>query len=192
MKIKKIITSMALVLSIVMPASSTLAYTAQPGDSMWTIALDHHLSLDELESMNPDIKNPNDIQIGQNVNTEKKGVVSRADRKLLAQLVHAEANGEPFDGKVKVARVVLNRVASPKFPNSIREVILQPHQFTPVQTGAINNTPTDADYKAVDEAISSNSEKDGSLYFFNPDLTKSTWLKSKPTTDVIGHHVFKK
>jgi N-acetylmuramoyl-L-alanine amidase len=204
MKIKKKITSIALMLAIIFPASSTLAYTAQSGDSMWSIAVNHHLTLDELKTMNPQIQNPDDIQIGQNINTdtdkneakkditEKPKSISKSDRELLAQLVHAEAKGEPFEGKVKVAKVVLNRVASSKFPNTIKEVILQPHQFTPVETGAIHNTPTADDYKAVDKALSSNGDKDGSLYFYNPDIAKSTWLNSKPTTVVIGHHVFKK
>ena len=193
MKIKRKITSIALVLTILFPASSTLAYTAQPGDTMWAIASNNHLTMDEILSMNPQIKNPNGIQIGQYINTKKPGTITAADRKLLAQLVHAEANGEPFEGKVKVAKVVLNRVASPKFPNTIREVILQPHQFTPVSNGAIHNTPTETDYKAVDKAVSTASDKDGSLYFYNPDISEtSTWLNSHATTAVIGHHVFKK
>jgi len=191
---KKKITTIIAAFAFFIPASSTLAYTSKPGDTMWNIATSHQLSLQELVSLNPQINDPDQIQVGQNINVQKQKSASIAadDRKLLAQLVHAEAKGEPFEGKVKVAKVILNRVKSPNFPDSIKEVIMQPGQFTPVQTGAIHNTPVDSDYQAVDKAVSTMNEDDGSLYFYNPDIAKSTWLQSKPTTEVIGNHVFKK
>jgi N-acetylmuramoyl-L-alanine amidase len=203
MNLKKKWISGALAIALLLPASTSLAYTAKPGDSLWSIALSHNLTLHQIINMNPQIEHPDKIMIGEAIHIDKKHVakkaekktakkISKADRKLLAQLVHAEAGGEPFAGKVKVAKVVLNRVSSPEFPDTIRGVIMEPKQFTPVKTGAIHNTPSDSDYQAVDEAVQTKDKHDGSLYFYNPSVVPHSWLQSKPTTEVIGHHVFKK
>jgi N-acetylmuramoyl-L-alanine amidase len=113
---------------------------------------------------------------------------------LLARLVHAEADGEPFAGQVEVANVVLNRVDSTQFPNSIPGVIDQPGQFQAVSDGAINKAPDATNYKAVDEAIE-NRHNDGSLYYYNPAISTSAncaWFATLQTVTVIGHHIFKK
>lgn len=109
---------------------------------------------------------------------------------LLARLVRAEAQGEPFEGKVAVARVVLNRVESDKFPDTIEEVIYQSGQFQPVSNGSINKPATKEAKEAVKQA--KNTSSNDSLYFYNPDIATSDWLDSRPTTKVIGNHVFKK
>ncbi|MFC4617116.1 cell wall hydrolase [Camelliibacillus cellulosilyticus] len=189
---KKRLTLIAAAIGCLLPATSAFAYTVKPGDTMWKIAQNNHISLNQLESMNHQIKNPNMIVPGQDIHLQKDMTISGADRKLLAQLVEAEAGGEPFEGKVEVARVVLNRVASPDFPNTISGVIKETNQFTPVKNGKIHNNPTPSDYQAVDQAMASQNEKDGAVYFYNPDIAKSTWLADKPTVKVIGHHVFKK
>jgi N-acetylmuramoyl-L-alanine amidase len=108
-------------------------------------------------------------------------------------LVRAEAEGEPYAGKVAVAIVVLNRVDHPQFPNSIKEVIYQPRQFTPVSNGTINQPADDESIRAVEEALAYDRSKGyGSLFFYNPKTSHSRWLDSRPTTIVIGNHVFKK
>ncbi len=121
------------------------------------------------------------------------GGFSENDLDLLARLVRAEAESEPFQGKIAVACVVFNRIASSSFPDSIREVIYQKGQFQPVQNGEIQQPADEDSIRAVHEAI---NEKRyvaaGSLFFYNPDTASNRWLDSRATTLVIGHHVFKR
>ncbi|MDR6999232.1 cell wall hydrolase [Neobacillus niacini] len=125
--------------------------------------------------------------------TPKSMEISAYEKDLLARLVRAEAQNEPFNGKVAVACVVLNRVESKKFPNSISSVIYARGQFQPVLNGQINK-PTDKEsLKAVNEALRSKRDLVGSsLFFYNPKIAQSRWLDTRPTTLVIGRHVFKK
>lgn len=117
--------------------------------------------------------------------------VSAYEKDLLARLVRAEAESEPFAGKVAVAQVVLNRVDSSKFPNSIRGVIYAPGQFDPVRNGSINKAADAESIRAVEEAVT-HRNNDNSLFFYNPRTASNRWLDSRPTTKVIGSHVFKK
>ena len=117
--------------------------------------------------------------------------VGFADRDLFAQIVHAEANGESYIGKVAVAEVILNRVNSPEFPNTISGVIYQPGQFSPVADGSLYNTPAADDYAAVDEAMQGGDITGGALFFYNPAVSGANWLDSLTTSTVIGNHVFK-
>ena len=111
---------------------------------------------------------------------------------LLARLVNGEARGEPYEGQVAVAAVILNRVKSPKVPNTIAGVIYQSGQFSCVSDGqfdvAIQKDSTV--YKAAQEAMSGSDPTNGALYFYNPKKTKSKWLFSLKTTLTIGEHVF--
>lgn len=128
--------------------------------------------------------------------SEPEAVISVTDdeRNLLARLVEAEARGEPYEGKVGVAIVVLNRVLSEEFPNDIRSVIYQKGQFSPVSNGSINCNPSEESYQAVDEAVRRINAGNtlGSLYFYNPKLCASAFHESLTTTTVIGNHVFGK
>lgn len=111
---------------------------------------------------------------------------------LLARLINGEARGEPYEGQVAVGAVILNRVKSPKFPNTIASVIYQNGQFTCVSDGQIN-APIDENstvYKAATEAMNGADPTNGALYFYNPSKTKSKWLFSLKTTTTIGKHTF--
>lgn len=135
--------------------------------------------------------------IGQAVHTASKAEInvgySENELDLLARLVRAEAESEPYQGKVAVACVVLNRVASSSFPNSIKEVIYQKGQFQPVRNGEINQPADEDSIRAVQEAINEKSNvAAGSLFFYNPATATNRWLDSRATTLVIGNHVFKK
>lgn len=111
---------------------------------------------------------------------------------LLARIVRAEAQTEPFEGKVAVAAVVLNRVESPKFPNTIREVIYQRGQFQPVANGQINKPADKESIRAVYAALSDMRHiAKEALFFYNPAIATSRWLDSRVTAVVIGQHVFK-
>lgn len=123
--------------------------------------------------------------------TTRKGInINSSERELLARLVRAEAGGESYEGMVAVASVVLNRVASSKFPNDIRGVIYAKNQFSPVANGSINKKALDIQYKAVDDALHRDNTK-GALFFYAPSLVKSRYMESLRTVAVIGTHHFK-
>ena len=111
----------------------------------------------------------------------------------MAQAVHGEARGENFIGKVAVAAVILNRVDSPQFPNTIQEVIYQPNAFTCVDDGQINLEPNLDAYLAVSQAIMGNDPTEGCLFYMNPRTATSRWMRkriSAETATTIGNHVF--
>lgn len=109
---------------------------------------------------------------------------------LLARLISAEARGEPYAGQVAVGAVVLNRVKSGIFPNTIAGVIYDPWQFEPVQNGQIYLPPTPSAWKAVQDALRGWDPSGGALYFFNPAKAGNSYLWSKVVTAWIGSHVF--
>jgi N-acetylmuramoyl-L-alanine amidase len=111
---------------------------------------------------------------------------------LFARLVEAEAKGESYKGKVAVAEVVLNRVESEQFPDTITEVIYQKGQFSPVSNGSINNNPSEDSKKAVQEALKGTNLTYGALYFWYPEISTSRWLETRQTTVKIGVHEFKR
>ena len=112
------------------------------------------------------------------------------DLYLLAKCIHAEARGEPYVGKVAVGAVILNRVASPDFPNSIYGVIYQPWAFTAVHDGQINLEPEAASYQAATDALNGWDPSYGSLYYYNPVTASSAWIFNRQTVVTIGKHVF--
>ncbi len=115
---------------------------------------------------------------------------SSSDLNLLARCVYAEARGEPYAGQVAVAAVVLNRVKSASFPNTIAGVIYQPWAFTSVNDGQINYTPNDSAYKAAKDALNGWDPSYGSLYYYNASTATSKWIYSRKTVVTIGKHVF--
>jgi N-acetylmuramoyl-L-alanine amidase len=213
---KKTIFVLAFLLFIpVLSANAEQNYTVVKGDTLWELSIENQITLLELRQANN--KWDDLILIGQTlVIPNKQSTVSTAvthstkkvteqpkvsadtsgvtesEKDLLARLVRAEAQGEPYTGKVAVARVVLNRVASNQFPDSIKGVIYQRGQFSPVSNGSINKSATAEDRRAVEEAISIGGQANGSLFFYNPDIATSRWLDSRTTTAVIGNHVFKR
>ena len=117
---------------------------------------------------------------------------------LLARLIEAEAEGEPYMGKVAVGAVVVNRVLSNLFPNTIKDVIyhvdeIGAYQFEPVLDGRLFSVTVSSDsYKAADAALGGMDPTGGALFFFNPYKISNTWLLSKPVIYRIGDHVFTK
>jgi len=116
------------------------------------------------------------------------------ESELLARIVHAESKGEPYIGQVAVAAVILNRIDSPDFPNTLAGVVYQPGAFEPVSNGTINQAvPNDASArKAAREALNGYDPTGGCLYFFNPDTATSKWIWSKTIVKTIGKHHFAK
>lgn len=112
------------------------------------------------------------------------------DLKLMANAVYGEARGEPYEGQVAVAAVILNRVRSADFPNTPTGVIFQPGAFTAVSDGQIWLTPNQTAMKAVKDALSGWDPTDGCLYYFNPATATSKWIWSRPQYKTIGKHIF--
>jgi N-acetylmuramoyl-L-alanine amidase len=115
---------------------------------------------------------------------------SQQDIKLLANAVYGESRGEPFVGQVAVAAVILNRVDSAKFPDTVSGVIFQPGAFTAVSDGQIWLTPNKTAKQAVMDAINGWDPSHGALYYFNPAKASSAWVWSRPQIEKIGKHIF--
>ena len=109
---------------------------------------------------------------------------------LLGRLVHGEARGEPYVGKVAVAAVVLNRVKSSSFPNTISGVIYQAGAFDAVADGQINLTPDEDSLRAARDALNGWDPTGGCLYYYNPATATNGWIWSRTVQLSIGKHNF--
>ncbi|MBQ9950475.1 MAG: spore cortex-lytic enzyme [Clostridia bacterium] len=109
---------------------------------------------------------------------------------LLAKLIYAESRGEPYKGQVAVGSVVLNRVESSSFPNSMAGVIYQSGAFSVVADGQINLSPNETALKAARDALNGWDPTNGCLYYYNPAKTSNKWIRSRPIMLTIGEHVF--
>lgn len=192
-------------------SSSGLSYTVQAGDSLYQIGQKFGISYQEIMSANglqsSYIYPGTSLYIpatapGTTTGQQPFSQVSRggysqrptlADVDLLARLITAEADGEPYEGKVAVGAVVLNRVASPNFPKSIWDVVYQhedgTYQFEPVMNGWIDRPASAESINAAKDALNGRDPTEGALYFF-ANYVKNSWLRSRPLSQVIGNHVF--
>ncbi len=192
------------------PVASGSVYFIQPGDNLYQIALKYDLSYQEIMSAN-NMKNT-DIYSGmplfipgsgggipaqQPAPLANRGLnfirPSPDEVDLLARLITAEADSEPYEGKVAVGAVVLNRVITPGFPKSIKDVIYQTgngvFQFQPVENGWINKPASEEAKLAAREALGGSDPSNGSLYFF-ATKSESTWLRERPVSKMIGNTIF--
>lgn len=188
---KKII-SILVFLSIMfagVSSSFAMTHTVKQGESFWKIGVNYGVPVQKLMAANK--TNSSYLLIGQKL-TIPASTITSSEKDLLARLVEAEAKGETYAGKVAVATVVFNRMDSKLFPNTVKDVIYQAGQFTPVKNGMINKPASSDSKKAVNEALAFRGQGSGSLYFYNPKQTTNQWLRSKPITTKIGNHVFAK
>lgn len=109
---------------------------------------------------------------------------------LLAKLIYGEARGEPYTGQVAVGAVVMNRVRSSSFPNTISGVIYQSGAFDAVRDGQINLAADATAKKAAQDAINGWDPSYGAIYYFNPSTATNKWIWSRPMTITIGRHRF--
>lgn len=109
---------------------------------------------------------------------------------LLARVIYGEARGEPYTGQVAVGAVVMNRVKSSSFPNTISGVVYQSGAFDAVKDGQINLTPNSTAKKAAQDALNGWDPSYGAIYYFNPSTATNKWIWSRPVTIVIGNHRF--
>lgn len=183
-------------------------HTVKLGDTLYRIARNYGLEVKELQRQNgisssniwPGMKLV--ISTGSKASNEynakpalsRKFNVTKEDIKLLAQLIHAEARGEPLSGQIAVGAVIMNRMASSEFPEQIREIIYQRtkgvYQFTPVQDGQIRLEPNEASFYAAERALKGEDPTGGALFFYNPVTSSDEWIKTLPVTKIIGNHVF--
>lgn len=202
---------------------SAKIYTVKKGDTLNKIAKANKITLANLRKANN--KWNNSLAIGQKLiipgvkpsttaaasttssntkatasavkSTSKKAVVSytQAEKDLLARLITAEATGQPYNAMVAIGGVVINRVQSKEWPNTITDVINDVpagyYQFTPVKNGYINNPASDIAIKAAEEALLGSDPSNGAMYYFD-DSSTNDWLWSKPQTAHFGNMVFVK
>ncbi len=112
------------------------------------------------------------------------------DVNLLARLIYGESRGEPYTGQVAVGAVVMNRVRSSSFPNTISGVIYQANSFDVVKDGQINLSPNATAKKAAQDALNGWDPSYGAIYYFNPKTASNKWIWSRPVTVTIGNHRF--
>lgn len=122
--------------------------------------------------------------------SSSNGQYSNADVELLARLIYGEARGESYVGQVAVGAVVMNRIKSASFPNTMSGVIYQKYAFTAVDDGQINLTPNATARKAAQDAMNGWDPSYGAIYYYNPATATSQWIFSRKTTVTIGNHVF--
>lgn len=203
----KLVAPLLAMLMTVSPAH----HHAVPKDTISQIAIDDNITLRTLNRLNPIVElpawiNPKDVihvPPTTPVVVKPKPIprpaprlvprpmtlpYSLADLDLLSRLVTAEAKGEPYLGKIAVAEVVMNRVASKEYPDSIYGVIYQSGQFSPVGNGMINEPATDDSIRAARTVLSTyKGNPDGALYYYNPDEANEPWAH---VLYKIGNQVF--
>ncbi|WP_156931947.1 spore cortex-lytic enzyme [Bacillus sp. J37] len=135
-------------------------------------------------------KKDNNQQQNDSTAVNMPGGFSQNDIQLMANAVYGEARGEPYIGQVAVAAVILNRVNSPTFPNTVSGVIFEPLAFTAVADGQIWLTPNENAKKAVLDAINGFDPTENAIYYFNPNTATSSWIWGRPQIKRIGKHIF--
>jgi len=202
-KNNKIIKVIALTATIIFSSSSSamaLSHTVEKGDTLYKISTSYGVTLDNLRSANnkwDDLIYPGQEltipgqTISKNEDENSKPVIAYSDKELdlLARLIRAEAENQPFNAKVGVGAVVVNRVKSDKFPNDISSVIYEKNQFTPTMNGMINKPATEETIKAAKEALNGVDPTNGALFFFDTSA-QSSWLWSKPQALKVDKMVF--
>lgn len=161
-------------------------HTVQKGESIYKISMKYGVPAKQLQAMN----NKSNVEIYPGEQLQLPVVPSESEKDLLDRLVEAEAKGESYAGKVAVATVVLNRVESDRFPDSIYDVIHDGYQFSPVLNGTIHQPAGNESKRAVQEALAYQGYDRDSLFFYNPDKAQSSYLSSQEVTTVIGNHEF--
>lgn len=191
-----VITTLLLLFLLAAGAAADWTYTVQRGDTLYTISRRVGVSVNDLRRRNGLWTDA--LRVGQRITiptgtaaaTGTGGSRAGVDVYMLARLVHAEAEAEPYIGKVAVAAVVLNRIESPLFPNTLAGVLYQPHAFETVTNGRVYNNPSNEAVRAARDAVNGWDPSGGALYFFNPAKAVSSWIWSRTIVNRIGKHVF--
>jgi len=116
--------------------------------------------------------------------------ISDSDIEIIARAIYGEGRGEPYEGQVAIGAVIINRLESPDFPDTVSGVVYQSGAFDAVRDGQINLTPDNTAYQAALDAVNGWDPTGGALYYWNPATATSPWIWSVPITTQIGRHVF--
>lgn len=185
----------------VMPfAAPAMAWTyrIESGDSLFKLSKEFGPNVNSLQKANG-LKS--DLIISgktlwiPDTNTEAKPMQNsrgQNDLYLLARLISGEAQGESYQGQVAVGAVIMNRLESKVFPNTIAGNVFKKGEFESVSNGQIWGAVTESALKAAKAAISGNDPTGGALYFYNPAKvhSKTNWIWTRQVTGRIGLHVF--
>lgn len=171
-------------------------YRVETGDSLYWIAGSYGISPEELRKLND--LDSDVITAGQRLTVPfdylklyPAGVrLSNPEVEWLAQMIHAEARGEPYLGQVAVGAVIINRILSPEFPNTLRGVLFQRNAFQPIRNGSFYMTANESARKAALEALNGHDPTAGALFFFNPRQSTDRFMHSRPAVTTIGQHRF--
>ena len=159
-------------------AADAEAFTEYEEDSV------NEISGSSLELTELDIPQVYKIKsVGKYVKNTKAGIkVTEEEMDLFARIVYCEAGAEDMVGMILIADVIINRVNSPRYPNNVKDVILQKGQFSPVGSGWIYRcTPSEAAKEAVRRAMNGEDYSQGAIGFFNRRLAKKStaiWFDS--------------
>lgn len=181
---------------IVTKPQAYTVYQVAPGDSLYWIAATYGLSVEELQALNR--LETDTIRVGQRlvvpldtIRYYPVGVhLTAQEVEWLAQMIYAEARGEPYVGQVAVGAVILNRMLSSQFPDTLRGVLFQTNAFQPIQNGSFYMTPNESARRAALEALNGNDPTGGALFFFNPRQSTDRFMHSRPAKVTIGRHRF--
>lgn len=131
-----------------------------------------------------------DVLNGNSNNKPSSGNYSSSDLYLMAKAIYAEGRGESYTGQVAIGAVIMNRLKSPDFPNTISGIIYQKGAFTAVADGQINLEPNQTAYNAARDAMNGWDPTYGAIYYYNPAKATSAWIFTRQTVTTIGKHVF--
>lgn len=166
------------------------------GDSLYWIAERYGISVSELKKLNQlssDVIQSNQVLVVpiETLKDYPVGVsLTEQEVQWIAQMIHAEARGEPYSGQVAVGAVIVNRLKSRQFPNTVYEVLFQTNAFQPVRNGTFFLPPNESAYRATIEALNGKDPTNGALFFFNPSISTDRFMHARPAVVTIGQHRF--
>lgn len=172
-------------------------YYVKPGDSLYKIAAQFNSTIQDIKNLNNLYSNY--LYVGQKLRITmgvvkegygKRISINDQEMDLMARAVYSEARGEPHNGQVAIAAVIINRILHPLFPNTIRGVIFQPWQFTAVHDGQFWLEPNQASYNAAKAALDGWDPSGGAIYYYNPITATSRWVFYRQVILKIGQHYF--
>ncbi|WP_096271877.1 LysM peptidoglycan-binding domain-containing protein [Paucisalibacillus globulus] len=190
--------------------TTTTTHTVVSGDTLFLLAKGNGTTVDAIKQANnlsSDILNigqkliiPTGVTVttpttNSSVQSEQEIAVNQEEVEWLAKMIYSEGRGESLEGQIAIGAVIMNRVNSPLFPNDVKSVLFEKsygyYQFTPAETGVIHTAkPNAQNYEAAERAINGEAPTNGALFFYNPDKTSSSYLRSRDVSTTIGNHIF--